>query len=116
MMDPLALSMRQRDCIFAFQNRRGNQQTEWTYGVALATNCLGDNLQVCVCGFDERVQRQVERSFCLATSVAFAGNARYYAWNCRPRSNVGGAWACVPNPMHPCRLVMISIRQSDRRK
>lgn len=33
----------------------------------------------CVCGFDERVQRQVEWSFCLAASVAFADNARYYA-------------------------------------
>lgn len=41
-------------------------------GVALATNCLGDNLEVCVCGFDERVQRKVERSFCLAASASLS--------------------------------------------
>lgn len=70
-LGPQRASTRLHLCIPEPQ-RTNKQSGRVDIGVPLATNCLGDNLEESVCGFDERVQRQVERSFCLAASVSLS--------------------------------------------
>lgn len=70
-LGPQRASTRLHLCIPEPQ-RTNKQSGRVDIGVALATNCLGDSLEKSVCGFDERVQRQVERSFCLAASVSLS--------------------------------------------
>jgi len=47
MMDPWT-SAHVNEIAYLHSRTAGNQQTEVDIGIALATNCLGDNLEVCV--------------------------------------------------------------------